>query len=231
MVRRLDPRIENWSGGRIRIYYRRQEMRKTGKKTADGQDLHEPELIREFSREEEAVPFRPGLALVQPSGYEPIPGVLVEIGVRGGELQAVAIRSEEDGPELTQSVLRKIGSPRQAIREVARDLVIRLELDDDGSVCGVPATNPVEARDFRSFEERTEDVQEAVEQAARKPGRPRLSDETLRTVAEIVREARAQREPADIAVMNHFRLKTLDAAKKRMRLARERGFLERRGDG
>ncbi len=76
----------------------------------------------------------PGFALLEGSGYEVAEGLVVDVDVRDGRLQAVAIRSveEEGGPELTQTVLRSIGSTREAIRAIADGLVVRLELDEKG---------------------------------------------------------------------------------------------------
>jgi len=183
-----------------------------------------PQPAEAFRQLASQVRSRPGLALLQPSGYEVAEGLVVDVDVRDGRLQAVGIRSEEGGPELTQTVLRSIGSPREAIREIADGLAVRLEVDKRGKIIGVSSESPQYPRDFRSMEERSADIRPGLEQATRKPGRPSLPDEHLRRVAQVVREAEARRERIDEAVAKHFGI-TWGAAKKRIRIARERGFL------
>jgi hypothetical protein len=231
MAANLDPRIAEWPGGRIRVFARIKLPKKTGKKTPGGQDRSTFELVDHFVQEAEAKPFGAGFALLQPSAYEAAPGVWVYVEVRDGRLQAVSIESDENGPELTQSVLRSIGSLRKAVRHTVRNLAVRLAVDENGDVYGITATSPEEPLDPRSFEERTADVQVAVEQATGKPGRPRLPDHELELVAQVVREARSRREATDAAVAERFHI-TLGAAKKRIRIARTRGFLrEEHNDG
>jgi hypothetical protein len=229
---KLDPRIKAWKGGRLRIFAPTLEMKPTGEKTPDGRSLDERELLMKLDQEAEAKPFGRGLALLQPSMIEVLPGVMVEIDVRRGRLQAVAIRSEENGPELTQTVLRKIGSPRNVIREHAPHVLVRLAVDDKGEIYGVYSFAPEHAWDFRIFEELTADIQADVDQTTRKRGRPPLPDEELEEVARVVREARVQRERTDEAVARRFGI-TWGAAKKRIRIARDRGFLneEEESDG
>jgi hypothetical protein len=221
----IDPRIAQWPGGPLRVYDRQLGAVMTGEKNEAGADLIDFTLVTEFRQRMKAKPFGPGLALLEDSGSEVAPGLLVDVDVRGGRLQVVAIRSTEDGPELTQTVLRSIGSPREILRKIADRLVVRLEIDKRGRVIGIsPAYAPQYPRDFRSLEERTADVRPVIERATRKPGRPPLPDEDLRRVARVVSEARARRERIDKAVAEEFGI-TWGAAKKRIRIAQERGFL------
>lgn len=226
MPRSRDPR-KAWLGGELDVFFRMLEFKPIGAKDAEGRELFEPQtLVTKFSQRCEAVPFGEGFALLLPSRSEDVehlPGVELEIGIRDGKPAIVAVRSLDGGPDLNQSVLRRIGL--EQLRDALRYLAVRLELDEDGSVIGVYATSPRSADDASTFEERTADVDAASGKLLR-PGRPRLDDGVLRGVAEVVIEARLRREPIDRAVLDAFDdLHTIAAAKKRIRLARKRGFL------
>ena len=215
---KLDPRLAQWPGGRLRVFHCDEKFSKTGRV-----------LTLKFDQETEAKPVGSGFALLQPCTYQALPGVWVDLDVRDGQLQAVAVRSSDDGPELTQSVLRSIGSPRRAIREHGRYALVRLALDEHGEIYGVYSTSPTSPDDFLSAEERMADAQEAVEQATHKPGRPRIPSRELEELARVVSEAQSRRDSTERAVAQHFHI-SQGAAKKRIRIARERGFLRKKGE-
>jgi hypothetical protein len=221
---KLPKKIRDWKAGELRVFIRQQEAVPAGI-GEQGEQLYNLKLSSKLSQVCRAVPYGEGLALLEPTATEVLPGVLARFGVRDGRPQVVAIESAPDGPELTQTILRQIHLSEKALVEDLRLLVVRLELDERGDVIGVPAFSPRTAGDRLTFEERTADVAEQTAPLVRRRGRPRLSDSDLQRVAAVYLDAKARREPVIDAVASEFQI-TRDAAKKRIRAAREREFLE-----
>jgi hypothetical protein len=222
--RRLSPeeKIRRWKGGQLRIFLVERVAREIGPDES-GRMLYEIELLdRSFIYEVEAIPLGDGFALEQPaiqSGGDD-PPVEMEYGIRDGRLECVRISAVPDGPPLTSAMLRRLAVDRR-VRAYARHATYRLEVDEQGEVIGVRTSSPRDREDLF----RTPAMIEAeLGGVLRRPGRPPLDDAELQRVAEVVREAEARRETTAAAVAEVFSL-TLDAAKKRIQKARQRGFL------
>lgn len=228
MPRRKDP-LARWQEGEIEIYAHQTDYESTGTNEAGQETFKADRLKLTRVGSTYAKKFGDRLALPEPFEAEviPLPGVVIDVRLRQGRAQAVAIRSEADGPELNQSVLRRIGGVEDHVREALRDFAYRLEVDEAGQVFGVVVGSDQEPMDRRTWDERTADVAERVAELVPRRGRPRLDDATMRRVAAIVTEARSLKQSTERAVMEAFPGLTFGAAKKRIRLAYERGYLKK----
>ena len=237
----LDPRIADWKGGVIAIYTVVGYFRKPRKGEDDRPRFREvgttePWLVmdtkRKFLLRDEARPIGDGLAVIVPIEAQVLPGVWLEADVRNGELRVVAIRSGQDGPDLTSTVLRKIGSTRDHLRERAVAALLRLHVDESGDVYGVTFLSPDEPDDDREWEELFAEAAAATSRRTARtgrPGRPPLTDAELGRVVRVARDARLQKRAMAGAVAEAFGI-TERAAAKRLRIARERGFEIRQED-
>lgn len=212
-----DELICHWSGGPLRVYAVRYPMKPTGQRRG-GKELYAPSTDAEWTLlsnpTDEATPYGEGLALLKPTRFTIAEGVWVDVEVRDGRPQLVKIESEPGGPELTHTLLRRLGSFVEAVRHLAVRLAVK-----DGEVVGITATSDTHPADFRSFAERTADIAIATSEATQRRGRP--SDYSR--VAQVAREARALRRGAGSAVAEAFNI-SLDAAKKRIKRAEAAGF-------
>lgn len=205
--------VRSWPGGRLRVYAVRQVWKPAGR-SETGAQLFEPELEWDLMQEAQATPYGGRFALLKPTAFQTEPGVWAEVEVRDGRPQVVKLWSASGGPELTHTVLRRLGPIADRVRDLAVRLTVR-----DGEVVGVTAVSASEARDFRSFAERTADVHEATHKAAQRRGRPAEHER----VARIARDAHALRASPQAAVAAELGI-SVDAAKKRIRRAKAAGF-------
>jgi hypothetical protein len=208
------PKIRQWKGGPLRLYH-------LNPRVDDDGDVF---LERRYIGKPEMVPFGVGYALLQPPyevSREEDPKVTVTFDLREGRLQCVAISSPPGGPELTQTVLRKLNIGKET-REIAATSAARLELDGKGEVVAVLAASPREPSE--AFTRSWDDTAAELGGRVRRPGRPPIGDAELEAVARIVRDAEHSKQPTIAAVATHLHL-TVDAAKKRIRKARDRGLL------
>ena len=222
-------KIRHWNGGQLRIFVVVREADLVGKNDA-GEDLYMPRLSRRLVMHTKAVPFGDGFAMIPGESELANPNVLLRFEVRDDRPQCVAISSPPGGPELTTKLLREVNVRRQT-REYLREQTFRLELDEKARVIGVPMFSPRDPWDVRT----PEDIDKELGSAVRRTGRPPISEAELKRVAEIVEEAQRSEQPTANAVAEEFHL-TLDAAKKRIQKARQRGLLpqvkpRRRSDG
>jgi len=148
------------------------------------------------------------------------PHVLLRYEVRDDQPQCVAIIALPDGPELTGAILRQLKVDVQT-REWRREHTLRLELDERGRVVGVSMFSPRHPSDMRTRAV----VEHELGLPVHRPGRPAISTAELARVAEIVRDAQHSGQPTGTAVAEEFHL-SIDAAKKRIQKARQRGLLE-----
>lgn len=149
--------------------------------------------------------------------------VTLTFEVRNDRFQCVAISSWPDGPELTQSLLRRLNVLRET-REIAAVEAYRLELDEKGDVVGVKATSPREPSEAFTRSDPWGATADELGSRVRRPGRPPVSDAELEQVADVVRDAERLGKSTIAAVQASFHLSP-DAAKKRIGKARKGGFL------
>ena len=224
----VDPKIRRWKGGLLRLYALNPRVDESSDLvgTSDWRDA--VYLERRYLGRRRMVPFGEGYALPPPPyewTYEE-PNVTLTFEVRDGRLVCVAISSLPGGPELTQTVLRKL-SILEETRESAAAMAARLELDDEGEVIGVLAISPRERSEAFTSVNRLEAAADELGDRVRRPGRPPISDDELKQVARAVRDAEKARKPVIAHVAAQFHL-SVDATKKRIRKARDRGLLSDR---
>lgn len=207
--------VRRWAGGLLRVYSVRHPMVEV-RRTATGDPLFAPASEPQWTLlgTDKATPYGEGLALLDPTAFLVVPGVWAYVEVRAGRPQVVEVKSEPDGPELSQTVLRKVGP----IADRIRDLVVRLTVRE-GEVVGVTATSDAHRWDQRSFAERTADVHRETHRVTQRRGRPAQHER----VAQIARAARAERRGTAAAVAEAFGI-SREAAKKRIKRAQAAGF-------
>jgi len=193
--------IEQWRGGSLRVFLR-----------------HGGE--REELRTREFVLFRPGWALpttalekpyefhdeverggirIWPPGVPGLGGIQLKFGIRDGRFECIGIRSTEDAPPITSSLLRKL---ERHIRERTRlcfNIYRLIELDDGTIAAELPYPHrsdfPADAdldfeRDVIEVDART-----IYDETRPHRGKRPLSDDHLRRVTELYREAETLEEP------------------------------------
>ena len=147
-------------------------------------------------------------------------GVDVELEVRDGRLQCVALRSTDDGPELTTSVLRKVEPHlRSLVREMWRRAVVRLDVYD-GVVVAKQQWAHESSPGVWMMLSGSPDADTEFERR-RQP----LTDEKLRRVAELYREAELAGRPRTAHIAKAFPNYSPTAIRNWIRHARKRGFL------
>ena len=164
-------------------------------------------------------PYGRDLALLSKASGQLPSGIWLDVKVRNGRPQCVAIRSEPGDPEITSELLRF--PLAAAVDALIRLNTVRLETDEDGNPRGMMLSGPAFRIDRRTLAERTADVDAALRRRGRKP----LSDDFLRDVAEIVLEARAERKPVDKELVNRLGPAKFATARQWVSKARARGFL------
>jgi hypothetical protein len=168
--------------------------------------------------ERECVPYGRGLALIQPAVGEHL-GVQIEVGIVNGRPGCVAINGGS-GTFLTGTLLRNLPL-RQLVPEIVRDFSVRV-IRLDGEVIGemyVVAKGPGFGDAYRQF---TTDVDEEL---ASKRIRRTLSDEFLAEVADVYRDAIAQRVSTQKEVQRRLGPTSATNARRWIAEARKRGRL------
>lgn len=215
----MPSRVERFKGGKIPVLNRETsyELRATEKRTQHVV----PSLHTKVWDEWPVVPYGDGFGLISPASGQLHSGLWVDVEVRNGRPQVVAIRSGDDGPEITAQLLRF------RLEEAARELIVRHTvrlIEHEGKVAGVFATAPEYAGDPRSRDERAGDVLAAREEGRR--GRRPLSDDHLRDVLAEAEAARAQKRAASRAIAERWNVEPTTA---RQWLHKARQRFERRG--
>jgi hypothetical protein len=213
-----NAQVKEWAGGPLRVFHNRREAyeKKDGTKSW--------RIVRdEIPYECDFVPFGEGFAIATPTSYS-ISGQLkiyLDIEMRNGRAACVAIRSE--GPALTTSLLHKVPIEKE-LRQILRRAAKRLIWDKTlGEVIGEDILSPRAAADWRSWDERSEDVATATRTGR---GRPPLTDKFLREVADAYREAVFAHENVVHAILTQWPDKAPSTARNWIREARKRGILE-----
>jgi hypothetical protein len=157
-------------------------------------------------------------------------GVILKFGIRGGHVACIGIETEEDGPELTSSLLKKVAS---AVTTWSRfwslGSLVRLVEADDGEVIGESAMRhrslfPADAT--TGWEQYLDpEAIEKYERGRTGPGRPALPDEFLQEVARLYVEAGRLTLPRRSYIAQHFPGYSPAAINNWIRKARLAGFL------
>ena len=195
-----ETRVEDWPGGELRIVVRRPDIQL-------GVPIPELPIEEvEFGRGD-YVPFGHGFALpasLSVEHVEEMPGIEFEIGVRDGRPRCVAIRSLEGGEPITTTLLRSGRLPAipRVVRESVAQNAVRVVRSSEGETIGIHSLSTSELRD--TFEERSADVDSAVDELERRERRWRLTDEHLAEVAAVYREALNEGRPTGKAVARKF---------------------------
>jgi hypothetical protein len=221
----LDRKIRQWKDGPLRLYA-------LNPRVDDSSDLVPgPDwrgavyLERRYLGRRKMVRFGDGYALHPPPYEWTIEELKVTLAfeVRNDRFECVAVTSWADGPELTQSLLRRV-NVLQVTRGIAAAEAYRLELDEKGEVIGVHATSPRTPSEAFAQRDVFAATADELGRRVRRPGRPPVSDAELEKVAQVVRDAETLEKSTIAAVAAEFHLST-DAAKKRIGKARKGGFL------
>ena len=201
--------IEQWKGGELRVYRQFVEQRELKRQEVGGLErpVYGPKLRRELWNTVDAIPYGRGLALVLDPGEKRLSGPLqsglwLDIEVRDGRPQCVALRSADEGPELTPESLRF--ALNRAVRILIEEHTVRLELDEAGDIIGVLLKSPQSPVEQRTATERASDAREFYVRPAGKRGRRPLSDEHLDEVLKVAENARAQQQPVTRAIADHW---------------------------
>jgi hypothetical protein len=201
--------IERWKGGELRVFRPHIEFIEIAEQEVGGlvRPVIAPELHMGSPKTVNAIPYGRGFALVLDEGKEHVSdqllsGLWLDVEVRDGRPQCVALRSDSEGPELTPGSLR---FPLDgAVRELIEDSSVRLKLDEAGDIFGIYVTSPQSPVEHRTRTERLSDVREGYVRPAGKRGRQPLSDEHLREVLEVAENARALHQPVSHAIADHW---------------------------
>jgi hypothetical protein len=222
--------IDDWEGGRLRLFMPTPPLvDDTGR------------LVERFeygrAHEHEYRPLGDGWAIrtdlpitIALDDVQGLDGIRVELDMRDGRLQCVGVASEEEnGPALTTSVLRRLGPvTSDLVAYFQTVVVVRLVELEDGTVAAErPIHRPTTERPFSSP---TEPSDEFLERYAKRPGRRPLSDEHLREIARLHREAALQGTPASPYIAETFPGYARATIRNWIRKARERGYLEVKGE-
>lgn len=225
-----ESRVTDWSGGELRVVVRRPKII-VGK------------VVSELPIEETTwgsgpyVPFGEGFALPSRLSTElaqEAPGLEFEIAVRDGRPRCVAIRSTETGPPITTTLLKSSYLPAigRLVREAVAENAVRLVRTVDGEVIGVHGVSSPDL--FSTLDERTTDIDAAVANLEVGERRWRMTDEHLREVASVYRDAFAKGDPTARAIAERWGTTEQNARRWVLR-ARKEGLLpptqERRARG
>jgi transposase-like protein len=199
-------RIDSWRGGQLRLF------RSSGSSRVEDEDA----AGREYR------PIGDGWAVrVDRPLCVPLPnGIWLDFAVRNGQMQCVGIQSLAGGVEITTSLLRTIEPElRRGAREMWRANAVRL-IEHEGEVAAeVPLQGTRPTISWGSAGLEADGEEELLRR--RRP----LSDEKLRRVAELYREAEAARLPRTAYIAGQFPHATPSAIRNWVRHARKRGFL------
>lgn len=200
--------IEAWRGGELKLVA---DLGPLGKSLVKGDPGGEYRPIGDGWAIRTDVPLALTLTL----------GVDIEFDVRDGRLQCVGIRSSETGPELTTSLLRKVEPHlRSLAREMWRLAVVRLGVHEGAVVAEEPWLHESAAGVWWGLPGRGPEVEVEFDRR-RQP----LTDEKLRRVAELYREAAIAGEPRTAHIAKAFPHYSPTAIRNWIRHARKRGFL------
>ena len=179
-----------------------------------------PRLDIEQYGTELVAPYGTDLALLSGASGQLHSGLWIDVEIRDGRPKCVAIRSDDGGPEITSELLRfPLGN---AVAEIVRHHTVRLGRDETGKEFAVFLSSPEYPADRRTIEERTRAIDESVPKRGRRP----LTDDFLRAVADVYRDARAAGRPTDRAIVDRLDAHaTLATARGWARKAHLRGFL------
>ena len=226
--------IEQWNGGSLRVFLRQ-----------GGRHVEIPDLAGEF------VLLRPGWALPAKVLDEPyefrggeqardgIPiwplvvpglgGIQLDFAIRDGRFECVGIRSPESAPPITSTLLRTLASHVRERIQLCFNPHRLIELDD-GTIAAelpYPHRSDFPADPALDFER---DVLDADAKAIYDESRPHrgkrpLSDDHLRRVAELYREAQFLEEPRAKYIAREFPHYESATIRNWIRYARRKGFL------
>jgi hypothetical protein len=192
--------VKGWPGGELRTVIRRPEIIE-GLTVADlpieevewgggvyaplGESFALPEWIRVVLEDE-------------------APGLEFEIRVRNGQPCCVAIRSLESGPPITTTLLKsgKLPAIGRLVRETVAERAVRLVRTVEGEVIGILSLSTSDV--FASWDERIADVNTAVMDIENSGQRWRMTDEHLKEVAKVYRDAYDRGVPTGREIANHF---------------------------
>jgi len=224
----MSTAIDEWKGGRLRLFMPTPPLLNTEGKVVDrieygdAGDVYEP--LGDGWAIRADLPIR-----VAFDGNQGLDGIHVELDMREGRLQCVAVTSETKGPALTTTVLRRLGPiTSDLIAHFQTLVVVRLVELEDGTIAAErPIHRPTKERPFSSP---TAPSDEFLEKRAKRPGRRPLSDEHLREVARLHREAALQGRPTSPYIAEAFPDYARATIRNWIRKARERGYIEAKGE-
>jgi hypothetical protein len=217
-----EERVTDWPGGELRVVFRQPEI-------IEGVPLAELPIEEIEWQRDTYVPFGGGFALPQPLKTELVqeaPGLEFEIAVRDDQPRCVAIRSLKEGPPLTTTLLKSSALPAigRVVRETVTDAAVRLVRTVDGEVIGVQAHSTPDLH--TSFEDRSSDVADAVDEIQSAERRWRITDQLLSEVADEYRDAHARGVPTGRAIATRW-MTTEQNARRWISRAREAGYLSK----
>jgi hypothetical protein len=192
---------DRWKKGTLPIFRRAVRYRKVKTQEVGGlkRDVRVPELVTESAGTDHAVAYGHRLALLVDEKTKRLSeqlesGLWVDVEVLDGRPQCVGLRGD---PEVTPKMLRF--PLDKALAYLIRTHTLRLELDEAGGVIGYFATSPESPVEHRTVAERTADLQERYARSVRRGRRP-LSEEHLREVLNVAKNATDAKEPASRAI-------------------------------
>lgn len=145
------------------------------------------------------MPLGRGWAIVadMPPVGLPEDGIEIDFGVRDGKLECVAVRSTDDGPALTATLLRRVGP---LIAEVTRTYwslyVVRIREVNGELIAVLPYGVETPQGTVGADDEVGPDV---VEEFATRHRRKPVDDDLLDRIEDLWAEAKARKEPSAAA--------------------------------
>lgn len=206
--------IETWKRGKLRVFVRVGGALAGGRDSSTGQP---------FEREFEAIGNGWAILADRPFVYELANGVRLDFDLRDGAMACIAVRAPE-GKGLTTKLLREVEPlARQLRMQAVNDTTVRLIVLDDGTIAAEqPWAQPTAERPYAWFGEPAPEVA-AEDRRRRSP----MTDERLRRVADLYREAEQLNLPRTKHIAREFPHYTDAAIRNWVRHARARGFLEK----